>query len=322
MVWLAPQFRSRGGRSALSRISGTPASLASITAGYQCAGALPDVASSATGRPEARATPRAKNAALRSSRMGTMSTSSRRWAASTTGVEREPGDSTSVVIPAAARPSSNASHQRRLRQPVSTASRPWLPDRGGVLIRPSSAGSCAAAEVPRPLERPAVLWQRFAAAIGNGRQRRRIAIANRSHGEVFVGAAAAAMPCCTGGAGALRLQIAPTGRQVTVGAACSRDADLQAAPARRDCKSLPQPPRVSACSPRSTRQIRIGCASFGGFQGGLHDLSGVLQRSEHGLELGLGLVPFGDGIRTSNDAAARVEFGAVGADAGTAKQHP
>ena len=107
-----------------------------------------------------------------------------------------------------------------------------------------------------------------------------------------------------------------------VGAACSRDADLQAAPARRDCKSLPQPPRVSACSPRSTRQIRIGCASFGGFQGGLHDLSGVLQRSEHGLELGLGLVPFGDGIRTSNDAAARVEFGAVGADAGTAKQHP
>ena len=37
-----------------------------------------------------------------------------------------------------------------------------------------------------------------------------------------------------------------------MGAACSRDADVQAAPVHRDCKSLPQPPLGSAFLQRST----------------------------------------------------------------------
>ena len=41
MVWLAPQPRSWGGRSAVSRTRGRPHSLASMTAGSQCPGALP-----------------------------------------------------------------------------------------------------------------------------------------------------------------------------------------------------------------------------------------------------------------------------------------
>ena len=51
MAWFAPVPRSSGGRSAVSTSSGTPASLASITAAWKCAAAVPEVQTSATGRP-------------------------------------------------------------------------------------------------------------------------------------------------------------------------------------------------------------------------------------------------------------------------------
>ena len=50
-VWLAPVPRSSGGRSAVSTISGTPASSASITAAWKWAAAVPDVHTSTAGPP-------------------------------------------------------------------------------------------------------------------------------------------------------------------------------------------------------------------------------------------------------------------------------
>ena len=67
MAWLAPVPRSSGGRSAVSTSNGTPDSSASITAGWKFAAAVPEVQTTATGRPLALARPRARNAADRSS---------------------------------------------------------------------------------------------------------------------------------------------------------------------------------------------------------------------------------------------------------------
>ena len=67
MAWLAPMPRSSGGRSAVSTISGTPDSSASITAGWKLAAAVPEVHSTATGRRLALARPSAVNEAERSS---------------------------------------------------------------------------------------------------------------------------------------------------------------------------------------------------------------------------------------------------------------
>ena len=67
MVWFAPVPRSSGGRSAVSTISGTPASSASITAAWTAAAAVPEVHTSTAGRRLALARPRARNPAERSS---------------------------------------------------------------------------------------------------------------------------------------------------------------------------------------------------------------------------------------------------------------
>ena len=67
VVWLAPVPRSSGGRSALSTTTGTPAWEASITAGSSSPTAVPLVVSTPHGWPVERATPRAVNAASRSS---------------------------------------------------------------------------------------------------------------------------------------------------------------------------------------------------------------------------------------------------------------
>ena len=119
MVWLAPQPCSSGGRSAEIRISGTPDWLASITAGSQLAGAVPEVASRTTGRRLALAIPSAKNAALRSSTATVQSSPGWRRMASASGVEREPGEITAWVTPAAAKPATIACDQRKLSVPVS-----------------------------------------------------------------------------------------------------------------------------------------------------------------------------------------------------------
>ena len=59
VVWLAPVPRSSSGRSAETTTSGTAAWLASITAGRRFPTAVPDVVSTATGAPVARARPSA-----------------------------------------------------------------------------------------------------------------------------------------------------------------------------------------------------------------------------------------------------------------------
>jgi len=109
-VWLAPVPRSSGGRSAVSSSSGTADSSASITAGWKFAAAVPDVHTTATGRPLALARPSAVNAADRSS----IRTCSRirparsSWSnAIARGADREPGATTTSRSPQ--RASSSAS---------------------------------------------------------------------------------------------------------------------------------------------------------------------------------------------------------------------
>ena len=119
MAWLAPQPWSSGGRSAEIAISGTPEWLASITAGNQLAGAVPEVARSSTGRRLALATPRAKNAALRSSTATVHCRPGWRSIASASGVDREPGEITACVVPAATNPATIACDQRKLSVPGS-----------------------------------------------------------------------------------------------------------------------------------------------------------------------------------------------------------
>ncbi len=67
VVWFAFVPRSRAGRSAVSRISGTPACDASSTAGCRFATAVPLVVTTATGRRLVRARPTARKPADRSS---------------------------------------------------------------------------------------------------------------------------------------------------------------------------------------------------------------------------------------------------------------
>ena len=62
VVWLAPVPRRRAGRSAVTATRGTPAWAASSTAGCRLAAAVPDVVTTATGRCDPLASPRARNA--------------------------------------------------------------------------------------------------------------------------------------------------------------------------------------------------------------------------------------------------------------------
>lgn len=111
MVWLAPHWRSSGGRSADSRISGTRARSASVTPGSHSLTAPPEVATKATGAPPARAAPKAKKAAPRSSSTTWVCRSGCRAAARVRGVEREPGERTTRRTPAPLNPSNRARPQ-------------------------------------------------------------------------------------------------------------------------------------------------------------------------------------------------------------------
>ncbi len=101
-----------GGRSAVSKISGTRAWCASITAGARFAAAVPDVQVTATGRLEAFAAPTAKNPAQRSSICDQQWTRGSRTSESTTGVDREPGDVHACPSPHRASSSQNARSSR------------------------------------------------------------------------------------------------------------------------------------------------------------------------------------------------------------------
>ncbi len=93
--------------------------LASIMAGYQWAGALPEVAITATGDRSCLARPRAKNAAERSSTWVQVLILGWRLQANTSGVERDPGEITALRTPAITSPSIRASAQSRLSLPES-----------------------------------------------------------------------------------------------------------------------------------------------------------------------------------------------------------
>ena len=100
MVWGAPTPCRRGGRSAVQTINGTPAWLASTTPAWSSAAAVPLVVQTTLGTPVATANPTAKKHAPRSSSRTCSSISSRSARASTSGVEREPGQTTAWVTPA------------------------------------------------------------------------------------------------------------------------------------------------------------------------------------------------------------------------------
>ena len=102
-VWLAPQCLSRAGRSAVSSNSGTAPLSASTTAGSRLATAVPEVVTTAVGRPSPRPSPTARKAAERSS---TAVNRSRPCcpstpAATARGAERLPGQSTNRRRPQA-----------------------------------------------------------------------------------------------------------------------------------------------------------------------------------------------------------------------------
>ncbi len=112
MVCPAPISRSSGGRSAVSTSSGTRASWASKTAGAKFAAAVPDVQAMATGRPDAFACPRAKNAEQRSSMCDDVTRRGSRASVRTRGVEREPGEVQACRMPQRANSSANARNPR------------------------------------------------------------------------------------------------------------------------------------------------------------------------------------------------------------------
>ena len=89
-----------------------PLWLASITAGSQLAGAVPEVASRRTGWRLALAMPSAKKAALRSSTGTSQTRSLWRSMARASGVDREPGEMTARETPVATKPAIMACDQR------------------------------------------------------------------------------------------------------------------------------------------------------------------------------------------------------------------
>ena len=138
-VWFAPTPRSSGGRSAVSASSGTPACAASSTAGCRFAAAVPDVVTTTTGRPDAFASPSARNPADRSS-IRTCSRSrpaaSAACSANASGADRDPGASTASRTP----------H----RTSSSTSTRPSAVDGFTAPSRPTWRGSAAAGSPTRP----------------------------------------------------------------------------------------------------------------------------------------------------------------------------
>src|ERR687894_1816625 len=114
MVWFAPVCLSSGGRSAVSRIMGTPSVAASTTAGRPFATAVPEVVIQAAGRPVARAYPRAPKAVPRSSKWTSFLASLFPASAATRGVEREPGATQKRSTPQRMSSSTIRRAQRRL----------------------------------------------------------------------------------------------------------------------------------------------------------------------------------------------------------------
>src|SRR5215210_262884 len=119
MVWFAPVWRSSGGRSAVSRIIGTPSVDASTTAGRPLATAVPEVVIQAAGPPVARACPRAAKAVPRSSKWIRLRSFSFAASAATRGVEREPGATQKKPTPQRRSSSTIRYAQRRLARDVS-----------------------------------------------------------------------------------------------------------------------------------------------------------------------------------------------------------
>src|SRR5947209_1855176 len=99
MVWFAPVWRSSGGRSAVSTSRGVRDWSASTTAGWKLAAAVPEVHTTAAGRPVALAAPRAQKAADRSSISTCVLRPGCPASASARGVEREPGATNASVRP-------------------------------------------------------------------------------------------------------------------------------------------------------------------------------------------------------------------------------
>ena len=117
-VWLAPVPRSSGGRSAVSRSRPIADSPASMTAGWRLAAAVPDVHTTATGRPLAFASPRAVNDAERSSIRTCNRTRPARSSASNaiaSGVDLDPGATTTSRSPHRASSSASTIRERRRR---------------------------------------------------------------------------------------------------------------------------------------------------------------------------------------------------------------
>ena len=142
----APTSRSSGGRSAVSTSIGTSDSPASTTAGWKFAAAVPLVHSSTAGVP-ARPSPRATNAATRSScTTCTRQLRPRRRGPAPSGVLRDPGATTAWRTP-------RATTRRRAWRRTSPGRRPARRRHAATIRRGSSDGS-AVLGVGRRSDRP------------------------------------------------------------------------------------------------------------------------------------------------------------------------
>src|SRR5215212_3344841 len=127
IVWLAPVCLSSGGRSAVSRIMGTPSVAASTTAGSPLATAVPEVVIQAAGSPVARAYPTAAKAVPRSSKWTRFSVFSLEASAATRGVEREPGATQKKLTPLRTSSPTMRVAQRRLARGAAGGVKPEHP---------------------------------------------------------------------------------------------------------------------------------------------------------------------------------------------------
>ena len=118
IVWSAPRSRSRGGRSVVQITRGMRERLASATAGAKFDAAVPEVHTTATGRPVALANPRAKKDEERSSRCNHDFIDGCSANARVSGVDRDPGVIQQSVMPAPMSPATNSRAALVLARPI------------------------------------------------------------------------------------------------------------------------------------------------------------------------------------------------------------
>ena len=257
IVCPAPDAASSGGRSLVRTISGTDASLASATAGWRFAAAVPDVHAIATGLRDASAAPRAKKPPERSSTTLVVEIPGSRRSASATGVEREPGQITACSTPERASSSTRADASAVLRLVGSIGENAIPLTTSRRLPGPSSSSS-----TPRPGPVGQVELAVAELALAGGDALGEQALGCQAVRDARVGAVLAHQPARRGRQ--RRSQPARPGRSRGRWGGCARSA----APRPRHPPSRASPSRIAARAPLDrAMRVRLGRDGLVGGQG-------------------------------------------------------